>query len=91
MCVVSSYKEAQEELLEFQEGSRELEAELETQLGQAENRIRDLQSEKERMQHELESLRVRGRELNNIPDLLLFTHCCLCVVGEVGAALFSEL
>ncbi|XP_057213918.1 nuclear distribution protein nudE-like 1-A isoform X1 [Triplophysa rosa] len=52
-----SYKEAQEELLEFQEGSRELEAELETQLGQAENRIRDLQSDNERMHHELESLR----------------------------------
>ncbi|XP_016392627.1 nuclear distribution protein nudE-like 1-A isoform X2 [Sinocyclocheilus rhinocerous] len=52
-----SYKEAQEELLEFQEGSRELETELETQLGQAEHRIRDLQADNERLQHELNSLK----------------------------------
>ncbi|XP_016357159.1 nuclear distribution protein nudE-like 1-A isoform X2 [Sinocyclocheilus anshuiensis] len=52
-----SYKEAQEELLEFQEGSRELETELETQLGQAEHRIRDLQADNERLQHELDSLK----------------------------------
>lgn len=58
MCVFS-YKEAHEELLEFQEGSRELETELETQLGQAEHRIRDLQSDNERLQHELDSLKVR--------------------------------
>jgi len=58
MCVFS-YKEAHEELLEFQDGSRELETELETQLGQAEHRIRDLQVENERLQHELDSLKVR--------------------------------
>ncbi|XP_048026481.1 nuclear distribution protein nudE-like 1-A isoform X1 [Megalobrama amblycephala] len=52
-----NYKEAQEELLEFQEGSRELETELETQLGQAEHRIRDLQADNERLQHELDSLK----------------------------------
>uniref|UniRef100_A0A8C2FPR4 NudE neurodevelopment protein 1-like 1a n=1 Tax=Cyprinus carpio TaxID=7962 RepID=A0A8C2FPR4_CYPCA len=52
-----SYKEAQEELLEFQEGSRELETELETQLGQAEHRIRDLQADNERLQHEFDSLK----------------------------------
>ncbi|XP_073773626.1 nuclear distribution protein nudE-like 1-A isoform X5 [Danio rerio] len=52
-----SYKEAQEELLEFQEGSRELETELETQLGQAEHRIRDLQADNQRLQHELDSLK----------------------------------
>lgn len=52
-----SYKEAQEELLEFQEGSRELETELETQLGQAEHRIRDLQADSERLQHEFDSLK----------------------------------
>ncbi|KAL0984246.1 hypothetical protein UPYG_G00139010 [Umbra pygmaea] len=52
-----SYHEAQEELLEFQEGSRELEAELETQLGQAENRMRDLQSENNRIKNELDSLK----------------------------------
>lgn len=53
----NSYQEAQEELLEFQEGSRELEAELETQLGQAENRMRDLQAENERLHNEVESLK----------------------------------
>uniref|UniRef100_A0A3B1JPL7 NudE neurodevelopment protein 1-like 1a n=1 Tax=Astyanax mexicanus TaxID=7994 RepID=A0A3B1JPL7_ASTMX len=52
-----SSKEAQEELLEFQEGSRELEAELETQLGQAEHRLRDLQADNQRLQHELDTLK----------------------------------
>ncbi|XP_071368115.1 nuclear distribution protein nudE-like 1-A isoform X1 [Centroberyx affinis] len=52
-----SYQEAQEELLEFQEGSRELEAELEAQLGQAEHRMRDLQSENQRLRNEAESLK----------------------------------
>nr|XP_055032077.1 nuclear distribution protein nudE-like 1-A isoform X2 [Misgurnus anguillicaudatus] len=52
-----NYKEAQEELLEFQEGSRELETELETQLGQAEHRIRDLQADNERLHHELDIFR----------------------------------
>ncbi|KAJ7987551.1 hypothetical protein DPEC_G00327660 [Dallia pectoralis] len=50
-------QEAQEELLEFQEGSRELEAELETQLGQAENRMRDLQSERHRLKDEVDTLK----------------------------------
>uniref|UniRef100_A0A3B3REM9 NudE neurodevelopment protein 1-like 1b n=1 Tax=Paramormyrops kingsleyae TaxID=1676925 RepID=A0A3B3REM9_9TELE len=52
-----SYQEAQEELLEFQEGSRELEAELEAQLGQAEHRIRDLQTENQRLKSEAEALK----------------------------------
>ena len=53
-----SFQEAQEELLEFQEGSRELEAELEAQLGQAEHRLRDLLSENQRFKNDLESLKV---------------------------------
>lgn len=53
-----SCQEAQEELLEFQEGSRELEAELEAQLGQAEHRMKDLQSENQRLKNEVESLKV---------------------------------
>ncbi|KAM4526665.1 nuclear distribution protein nudE-like 1-A isoform 2-T2 [Fundulus diaphanus] len=53
------YDEAQEELLEFQEGSRELEAELEAQLGQAEHRIKDLQSENQRLKNEAETLKER--------------------------------
>uniref|UniRef100_A0A3Q3JP82 NUDE domain-containing protein n=1 Tax=Monopterus albus TaxID=43700 RepID=A0A3Q3JP82_MONAL len=50
-------QEAQEELLEFQEGSRELEAELEAQLGQAEHRMKDLQSENHRLKNEVETLK----------------------------------
>ncbi|CAB1350200.1 unnamed protein product [Coregonus sp. 'balchen'] len=51
------YHEAQEELLEFQEGSRELEAELEAQLGQAEHRLRDLHTENQRLKSELDNLK----------------------------------
>ncbi|KAJ8384721.1 hypothetical protein AAFF_G00199270 [Aldrovandia affinis] len=50
-------QEAQDELLEFQEGSRELEAELEAQLGQAESRIRDLQAENQRLKSEVDTLK----------------------------------
>ncbi|KAI1886594.1 hypothetical protein AGOR_G00197420 [Albula goreensis] len=52
-----SYQDAHDELLEFQEGSRELEAELEAQLGQAENRIRDLQADNQRLKSEVENLK----------------------------------
>lgn len=55
---ICSYHDAQEELQEFQEGSRELEAELEAQLGQAEHRIRDLQSENQRLRNEVDTLKV---------------------------------
>ncbi|KAK7168269.1 hypothetical protein R3I94_002351 [Phoxinus phoxinus] len=60
-CMSLKYKkschDAQEELQEFQEGSRELEAELEAQLGQAEHRIRDLQSENQRLRSEVDTLK----------------------------------
>ncbi|XP_054991715.1 nuclear distribution protein nudE homolog 1 isoform X1 [Sorex araneus] len=49
--------DAQEELREFQEGSREYEAELETQLQQVEGRNRDLQSENSRLRLELDALK----------------------------------
>uniref|UniRef100_F6PKH5 Nuclear distribution protein nudE-like 1 n=1 Tax=Xenopus tropicalis TaxID=8364 RepID=F6PKH5_XENTR len=52
-----SYQEARDELIEFQEGSRELEAELETQLVQAEQRNRDLLSDNQRLKCEVESLK----------------------------------
>lgn len=58
MCVPHSCQDAQEELQEFQEGSRELEAELEAQLCQAEHRLRDLQSENERLKNEICNLKV---------------------------------
>ncbi|XP_074519753.1 nuclear distribution protein nudE-like 1-A isoform X2 [Halichoeres trimaculatus] len=51
------YQDAQEELLEFQEGSRELEAELEAQLGQAEHRMKDLHSENNRLKNDVETLK----------------------------------
>uniref|UniRef100_A0A8D0DGE8 NudE neurodevelopment protein 1 n=1 Tax=Salvator merianae TaxID=96440 RepID=A0A8D0DGE8_SALMN len=47
-------EDAQEELREFQEGSREYEAELEAQLQQAESRNRDLLSDNGRLQTEIE-------------------------------------
>ncbi|XP_053708864.1 nuclear distribution protein nudE-like 1-B [Synchiropus splendidus] len=52
-----SCHDAQEELQEFQEGSRELEAELEAQLTQAEHRLRDLQTENERLKNEVSNLK----------------------------------
>ena len=67
LCALSC-QEAQEELLEFQEGSRELEAELEAQLGQAEHRMKDLQSENHRLKSEVDSLKVTagGRGCGNV-------------------------
>lgn len=50
--------EAREELDEFQEGSRELEAELEAQLEQAEARQRELLAAKARLEAENESMKV---------------------------------
>lgn len=64
VCVLSSCHDAQEELQEFQEGSRELEAELEAQLCQAEHRLRDLQSENERLKNEMANLKVTGSFLD---------------------------
>lgn len=61
---ICSYHDAQEELQEFQEGSRELEAELEAQLGQAEHRIRDLQSENQRLKSEVDTLKVHKQEFS---------------------------
>lgn len=61
---VYSFQEAQEELLEFQEGSRELEAELEAQLSQAEHRMKDLQSENQRVKNEVETLKVTAGSRN---------------------------
>lgn len=53
-----SCQDAQEELQEFQEGSRELEAELEAQLAQAEHRLRDLQTENERLKNDVANFKV---------------------------------
>ena len=59
--LVERLQEARDELDEFQEGSRELEAGLETQLEQAEARQRELLSAKTRLETENESLKVKER------------------------------
>lgn len=51
-------QETKEELDEFQEGSRELEAELEAQLEQAEARQKELLSIKTRLETDNENLKV---------------------------------
>merc|ERR1712156_1353405 len=50
-------KEIKEEFQEFQEGSRELELELETQLEQSEKKIKEFRSLTNRLQHENEQLK----------------------------------
>ena len=50
-------KEIKEEFEEFQEGSRELEHELETQLEQSETKIKEFRSLTNRLQHENEQLK----------------------------------
>ncbi|XP_066432324.1 nuclear distribution protein nudE homolog 1 [Eleutherodactylus coqui] len=57
-----SSEDAQEELNEFQEASREYEAELEAQLHQTESRNRDLLTQNNKLRMELESLREKYEE-----------------------------
>lgn len=56
---VSRAEEAQEELQEFQQMSRDYEAELETELKQCEARNRELLSNNNRLRMELENIQVR--------------------------------
>lgn len=74
---LSSAENTQEELREFQEGSREYEAELETQLQQTESRNRDLLSENNRLRMELESVKVRPGAAPCVP-ILRAGVCRLC-------------
>lgn len=55
-------QDAQEELNEFQEASREYEAELEAQLHQTESRNRDLLTQNNKLRMELESIRAKYEE-----------------------------
>ena len=55
----SAAVEAKQELEEFQEGSRELELELEAQLGQQETKLKDLETINTRLKLENEQLRVK--------------------------------
>ncbi|ELT96315.1 hypothetical protein CAPTEDRAFT_2037 [Capitella teleta] len=59
-----SMLEAKEELDEYQISSRDLEAELEAQLEQAEGKMKDLQSSNSRLQMEVETLRERLEQSN---------------------------
>lgn len=56
---MSRAEEAQEELQEFQQMSRDYEAELETELKQCEARNRELLSNNNRLRMELENIQVR--------------------------------
>lgn len=84
-------QEARDELEEFQEGSRELEAELETQLEQAESRQRELLAAKVRLEAENESLKVSAlrrswvygkmvaRLLFHVTELIIQDFCSTAV------------
>ena len=56
---ISRLRDLRDEFDEFQEGSRELEAELEAQLEQYEQRVKDLVSTKSSLEEENEILKVR--------------------------------
>lgn len=57
-CFVIRADEAQEELHEFQQMSRDYEAELETELKQCEGRNKELLLDNNRLRMELESIKV---------------------------------
>lgn len=58
MFLYSSAQDAQDELQEFQQMSRDYETELETELKQCEARNRELQSNNERLRSELDTIKV---------------------------------
>lgn len=60
VCVFYSAQEAQEELQEFQQMSRDYESELESELKQCEARNRELLSANNRLRMELENYKVRS-------------------------------
>lgn len=57
-CSVTRAEEAQEELQEFQQMSRDYEAELETELKQCEGRNKELLQDNHRLRVELENIKV---------------------------------
>lgn len=60
------YLDVKEELDDFTEGSRQLEAELEASLEQKEKTVRDLKQNANQLQHENESLHVSSRQFLRI-------------------------
>lgn len=87
MFVPRSCQDAQEELQEFQEGSRELEAELEAQLCQAEHRLRDLQSENERLKNEISNLKVTVCVCGCV---YVCVRACVCLEDIFGVGLWFQ-
>lgn len=70
MFCVFSAEEAQEELQEFQQMSRDYEVELETELKQYETRNRELLTANNRLRMELENYKVRETQgVLSIPHL----------------------
>lgn len=70
-------EETREELEDFQVSSREFEAELETQVEQLEKKNKTLAQNNERLQHEVDSLRVRVNikgSINFTLENILFVH-----------------
>ena len=57
-------QDAKEELDEFQEGSRELENELEAQLEQAEKKIKELKSQSNILEVETEQMKIKHEQVN---------------------------
>lgn len=68
MFCVFSAEEAQEELQEFQQMSRDYEVELETELKQYETRNRELLTANNRLRMELENYKVR--EMQGVLSIL---------------------
>lgn len=66
IACVCRYLDVKEELDDFTEGSRQLEAELEASLEQKEKTVRDLKQNANQLQHENESLHVSSRQFLRI-------------------------
>lgn len=62
LCFVIRAEEAREELQEFQQMSRDYEAELETELKQCEGRNKELLLDNNRLYMELETIKVEHLE-----------------------------
>ena len=73
-------KDTKEELDEYQEGSKELEAELEAQLYQAEKNSREYKSLANRLQVENDSLKDKLEQCHK--EYHYQVRSCMCVEGE---------
>ena len=55
---INRWQDTKEEFDEYQQSSQELESEMEIQLEQSEKKVKDLTSQNERLQTELDTIRV---------------------------------